>query len=172
MALTPQSSIRDFLPRSPLVILLALLLILNGTRLWHRKHQFAGVADGFLPRQVPGLSQDLPGPDTILNPTPAMRQRLEAVLQKLPEEQRKAFQDRIEQDRNFFASIQNLPEEEHRKKVAEYLAQNPPPPGFDPANGGPDFAGSGWPGDKGAFPIPPPSERRSLDRQVANAQNE
>jgi len=162
--------------RFPLAVLLAVLLIIDGIKYWPPRHSGQALADARnLPRRIPGLPEDLRGADAFPEPAAAMRQRLDAMLQRIPEEQRKAIQDHLEKDRIFFASLRNLPEEQRRQKIAEYFAQNPPPPGFDPTNGGAGIGGPGGPGgpeDGGAFPIPPPAERRSLDQQVADSQRQ
>ena len=159
--------------RSPLTILLVILLIMNGIRYWPHKHPAGPSA------KVPGLPPPggpmgaPPEGGAFSEPNAAMPERMKAILQKMPAEQRKAFEDRMDKDRIFFASLRNLPEEQRRQKIADYFAENPAPPGFDPANGGPGIGGPGGPGgpeDGGAFPIPPPAERRSLDQQVANSQ--
>jgi hypothetical protein len=167
--------IRSLFRRHKLAILLALLLTLNAVRFWRAKHSSEatrGVGRPFGPPGAPGSADGPPGDPGSGNPfpepDPAMRQRMEAALQKMPEEQRKAFQDRIKADRAFFESLRDLPEGERRKKMQEYFAQNPPPEGF-----GPGSPGAGGPGElENGQPIqlPPPDVRRSMDQQIANSQ--
>jgi hypothetical protein len=161
--------------RSSLVILLALLLALTGLRYWPYKRAAepdVDFADETLPRVVPGLDSppgDFPGPDG------ATRGRMAAMLQKLPPEQRKAVQERMEKDRAVFASVAKLPAEDRRQKIEEYFAENPPPPELGP---GPDIPGGpggpggpGDPGNGGAFAVPPPAVRRGMDAGIANSQS-
>jgi len=153
--------------RSNLAILLALLLVLTGLHYWPHKHPpkpEGGIAGGAPP---PG-SGDFPAPDG------AMRERMNAMLQKLPAEQRQALQERMEKDSTFFASVANLPPEERRQKTQQYFAENPPPPELGPGPNGPGGprgpGGPGGPGDGGAFSLPPPAARRGMDAGIANSQ--
>jgi len=160
--------------RSSLAILLAVLLVLTGRRFWPHKDA-SGRSDDFaagaLPRVVPGLDSsptDFAGPDGV------MSERMDAMLQKLPAEQRQAAQERMEKDRAFFVSVAKLPTAEREQKVQQYFAENPPLPGLGPdpdgagGPGGPD--GPGGPGNGGAFSLPPPAARRGLDAGIANSQ--
>ena len=164
--------IHHLLQRRTLLILLGLLLALNAGRYWPRK-----LPGGYLPAwSSPEKSGGSFGDNPFLEPDPAMRQRMEAWLQKLPEEQRKAFKDRMEADRAFFESARALPPDQRTAKIQEHFAENPPP-GFgpgDPAAGG---DGSGGlpppPGDLdngGPIHLPPPEIRRSMDELIANSQ--
>jgi hypothetical protein len=97
-----------------------------------------------------------------------MRQRMEAALQKMPAEQRKAVEERMKADRAFFESLKDLPEDQRRKKMQEHFAENPPPPGFGPGGPGPGGHG-GDPGNGDPIQLPPPDVRRSMDQQIANS---
>jgi len=167
--------IRDLFRRHKLAILLAALLALNAVRYWHGKHASdasRGGGQSFGPPGVPGSASGPPGGPGSANPfpepDPAMRKRVEAALQTMPEEQRKAMEDRMKADRAFFESLRGLPEDQRRKKMEDYFAENPPPSGF-----GPGAPGAGGPGDlESGEPIqlPPPDVRRSMDQQIANSQ--
>jgi hypothetical protein len=163
--------IENLFSRQKLAVVLAMLVALNAARFWHGKPSSASSRDGrriFRPRGAlgtdggPGADNPFPMPD------PAMRKRMDIALQKMPEDQRKAIEDRMKEDRAFFESLHDLPEEQRRKKVEEHFAQNPQPPGFGP--GGP---GVGGPGDiENGEPIhlPPPDVRRSMDQEFADLQ--
>ena len=107
---------------------------------------------------------------------PPGRERMEALLKKLSVEQRKVVEERMTEDRIFFDSIRDLPEEQRRQKMQEHFAQSPP--AFPPNADGtlmppPDGEGVGTgpnPFGKGGMHLPPPGVRRSMDQQIANAQ--
>jgi hypothetical protein len=160
-------------------LLLTVLLILNAIRYWPAKH----ASRAFVGGPPPGAmgANGFPPPDA------AMQARIDA----LPDDQRKAVEDRIQEDKDFFASVQTLPDTERQQKVMEHFAQNPPPPGMPfpgpgggppglgggaggpgpvgPGNGGPGNGGPGGPGDGGTPRIPPPEVRRSMDQGLVNA---
>jgi len=146
------------------------LLVLTGIRRWPRKH-----LSGALPPEPggTGFSERVsPDPGGFPQPDPAMRERMEATLQKMPAEQRQTFAARMQADRAFFETLRGLPEEERRAKMEEYFAQNPPPPGFDPG-AFPPAGGSGpggVPGDGAPMHLPPPAIRHAMDQQIANSQ--
>jgi hypothetical protein len=172
---------RDSLSRFKLVYILAILLVLNAIRFWsHKKTE----AEPAFPPPPPGAVMDGAPPDVNAGPGgpggPPGRERREAMLEKLPAEQRKVVEARMAEDRKFFDSIHDLPEEERRLKMREHFAQNPPP--FPPNGDGrpmPPSGGEGPPGGdgrgsdpfgKGGMHLPPPEVRRSMDQQIANAQ--
>jgi hypothetical protein len=162
--------IRDFFRRHRLAILLAALLLLNTVRFWHRKHHPEAFRTA---SRLPGPPGDPAAANSFPAPDSAMRKRIEAALQKMPEEQRKAVEDRMKADRAFFESLRDLPEDQRREKIQEHFAQNPPPPGFDPGlpgAGGP--GGGGDPGNGDPVHLPPPEIRRSMDQQIANSQKQ
>jgi len=156
--------IRNFSLRHKWAILLAVLLALIALKSWHAKHHSEasrGGERGFAPPEA-GSSDNL-----FREPDPAMRQRMKAALQNMPQEQRQAVEDRMKAERAFFDSLRDLPEEQRRKMMLEHFAQNPPPPGFPP--GGP---GGGGPGDLDngePMHLPPPDVRRSMDQEIANS---
>jgi len=142
-------------------LLLAVLLLLNGIRYWPAKHAAHGFPGGPPPPGAMGGD----GPDA------AMLARIDAM----PADQKKAVEERMQEDKAFFASVQSLPEAVRRQKIQEHFAQNPPPfgmppggPGGIPPGGGPG-GGPGGPGDGGAPHIPPPEVRRGMDQQLVNA---
>ena len=101
------------------------------------------------------------GANSLPDPDPGLRWRIEAALQKLADKQRESVEERANADRAFFESLQNLPEKQRREKLEEYFDQNPPPLGFDP--GSPSVRGpaaGGGPTNGGAVPIPSPDVRQ------------
>jgi hypothetical protein len=153
-------------------LLLAVLVILNVVRFWPVKHP--AQARGFPGGPPPG---GFPGPDA------AMQARIDS----LPDDQKQAVEDWIKGNKDFFASVQNLPQSDRQQKIQEHFAQNPPPPGMPfpgPPPGGPAPGGSpgpGGPGNGGGPPggpggpggggmhIPPPDVRRGMDQGLVNA---
>src|SRR5580704_17964461 len=104
---------RDFLRRYKWwVLALVLLVVLNVVGFWPSKHASRGFAGG--PPMMDGKFHE---------PDAAMQARIDA----LPEPQRTAIETRMNQDRQFFASIQNLPEDQRRQMMQQHFAQNPPP---------------------------------------------
>jgi hypothetical protein len=95
----------------------------------------------------------------------------------------------MKQGREFFASVQNLPDAERWQKMQQHFMQNPPPPGMPfpgppgggppgpggspppggPGGGGPGGGpgGPGGPGGGGPH-VPPPEMRRGMDQQIVN----
>ena len=165
--------IGDLFRRRKLAIVLAMLLALNAARFWHGKGSPGASRGGgriFGPPGAPGADPGR-GAD---NPFPArdaaMRKRMETALQNIPEDQRKAIEDRMKADRVFFESLRDLPEDQRRKKMQEHFARNPPPPGLGPDGPGPAGAGDMENGEP--IRLPPPDVRRSMDQQIANSQKE
>jgi hypothetical protein len=159
--------IRDLFRRYKLAILLMALLALNAVRYWHGKHPSETFRRA---GRLPGPPGDPAAADSFSGTDPAMRQRIEAALQKMPAEQRKAVEDRIKADRTFFESLRDLPEDQRREKMREHFAQNPPPPDFDPGFPGPGGQEGGGPGSGDPVRLPPPDVRRSMDQEIANSQ--
>jgi hypothetical protein len=159
--------IRNLFRRNKLAILLAVLLALNAVIYWHGKHPSKAFPGGW---RSPGPSENADSANAFPAPDPAMRQRMEAALQKMPKEQRKAVEDQMKADRAFFESLRDLTEDQRRAKMQEHFSQNPPPPGFGP--GGPGAWGptGGGPGNGDPVHLPPPEARRSMDQQIANSQ--
>jgi len=162
------ATIGTFLRKHKLTIVLGALLVIIVVRFWQGRrpsHTFRRPLGAVVSPAGRAGANSLPDPD------PGMRQRIEGALQKMADQQRKSVEDRANADRAFFESLQNLPEDQRRAKLEEYFEQNPPPQGFDP--GAPSVRGPGAGGDPAngdAVPIPPPDVRHSLDQQVANAQ--
>lgn len=155
--------------------LLAVLLLANLITLWPSKKEVpASRPDGPPPVGPNG------GPPV---PSEEMRLQFQASLQKLPADQRKQVEDRMEADRAFFASVRELPEQERRQKMDEHRRENPPLqiPGFEFAGGpgGPrrntntesgGGEGRGPGGGPGKGQIPDPSVRRGMDQRIADSQ--
>jgi hypothetical protein len=159
--------IRNVFRRHKLAIILAALLALNAMRYWHGKH----LSETFHRAPTrPRPSEELANANSFPELDPGMRQRIEGALQGLSDEQRKAVEDRMTADRAFFESVQDLPEEQRREKMAEHLEQNAPLPGFDPGSTGPPGGGDARNGD--LIHLPPPDIRRSMDQQIANSRKE
>lgn len=174
-------ALRNSLSRFKLACILAILIVLNVIRFWPDKKSDP---ERDFPPPPSGAAKNGAPPGANFNPaglggTPGA-ERMEAMLKKLPAEQRKAVEERIAADRQFFDSISDLPEEERRQKAREHFAQTPPP--FPPdADGAPmPPPGGAGPGDgngpgrepfgKGGIHLPPPEIRRSMDQQIANVQ--
>jgi hypothetical protein len=138
----------SFLRRHKWWLILAVLLVLNAIHYWPTKHTTRRQAGGPPP---PG---GFPQPDAAM----------EARINSLPDDQKLAVEDWMKQDRDFAASIQNLPEAERREKMQEHFSENPPPPGLP-------FPGPGGPDDGGAPHIPPPDVRRGMDQGLVNSMN-
>jgi hypothetical protein len=155
-------------------LLLAFMLVLNAIRYWPAKQ----AANGF----QGGPPQGFPTPDA------AMQARIDA----LPDEQRLAVENWIKESKDFFASVQNMPQSDRWQKMQEHFAQNPPPPGMPfpgPGPGGPPGSsgtdggpgpgpggpgggppgGSGGPGGPGGPHVPPPDQRYKMDQGLVNA---
>jgi len=159
--------IGDLFRRRKLAIVLAMLLALNAARFWHGKDSPGASRGGgriFGPPGAPGADNPFPARDA------AMRKRMETALQNMPEDQRKAIEDRMKADRVFFESLRNLPKDQRSKMLQEHFAQNPPPPGFGP--GGPEARGPGEIENGEPIQLPPPDVRHSMDQQIANSQKE
>jgi hypothetical protein len=76
----------------------------------------------------------------------------------------------MEQDKEFFASLQNLPQNERMAKMMQYFADNPPLPSMMPPRP-PGQAGTGFNGFQasgGVPPIPPPDVRRAFEQAMVN----
>src|SRR5271166_5655805 len=140
-------NILEFLNRHKWWLLLAVLLILNVIRYWPVKHKTQGFAGG------PPMAHGFPTPDA------AMQARIDA----LPDDQKQAVNDWMQQQKDFFASVQSLPDDQKQQKMMEHFSQNPPPPGM-PFPGGP----GGQPGH-GNIHVPPPEVRRGMDQGLVNA---
>lgn len=150
------------------------LLVANVAVYWPRTGKAGDPA-----RRPPGLEGD--------GSPEAVRARFEAALENLPDAQRKEAQERLAADRAFFESVKDLTEAERREKVREHFAQNPPLPIPGLENMRPPLnrngsTGGGPGGNSGGPPVPPgggpgrnrlpePSERRKMDRQIADSQN-
>jgi hypothetical protein len=174
-------ALRNSLSRYKLAYILAILIALNVIRFWPHKKSDAETGSPPLPPGAP-MNGALPRPN--FDPgdpgSPPGPERIEAMLQRLPAEQRKVAEQRMEADRKFFDSIRDLPEQERRQRATEHFAQNPPPfpsgadgvPMPPPAGAGPgggDVPGADFFG-KGGMHLPPPEVRRSMDQQIANGQ--
>lgn len=156
-----------------LAFVLFVLIFLVVFRLWSHRPREVKYGPS-VPAAIRGngpFSDGPPGPDS------APWQRMQEAIQKLPVEQRKQIEERMQQDQEFFATLQALPPEQRRQKMEEHLAQNPPP--FlppPPTDGGPPPmpgpGGGGGPGgpENGPMHLPSPSVRHDLDRQIANSQ--
>jgi len=148
-------------------LLLAVVLVLNAIRYWPVRHAAPGFGAGGPPPGGPGG----PGGGAFREPDAAML----AQIQAMPQEQRAAVEQRMREDKDFFASVQNLPETERREKVQQHFAENPPPfgppgpPGPPPGGAGGGPGGPGGPGDGGAPHIPPPEVRRGMDQGLVNS---
>lgn len=160
-----------FLQRYGLWGILVLILLGNAVVYWPaKKSKVAGRFSG----PPAGDFKEGKRPE----PTAEMKARFEAMVAKMSEADRKAFEERRKADDAFFESIKNLPEEERRQKRQEYRAQNPPPKlpegmGAPPAGGagGPGGdGGSGGPGGGNGPHIPPVDVRRGMDATIVNAQ--
>lgn len=172
---------RESLSRFKLAYILAILVVLNVIRFWPPKKDDAEPA---FPPPPAGAAMDGTPPDENAGPGgpggPAGRERTEAMLNRLPAEQRKVVVERMAEDRKFFDSIRDLPEEQRSQKMQEHFAQNSPPspPNGDgqpiPPPGGAGSEGGNGPGPesfgKGGMHLPPPGVRRSMDQQIVNAQ--
>lgn len=160
-----------------LAFVFSALFILCAVRLWPHKSartQNPAAPTGTFQTNAPGDGTPPSGPDS------APWQRMNAVLQKLPAQQRKFAEERMRKDQAFFASLRDLPQDQRQQKIQEYLAKNPPqfPPQFDgpPPTGAPGQNGEHGPGfdDPGQRPmhLPPPEVRHSMDQQIANTQKQ
>lgn len=172
---------RESLSRFKLAYILAILVVLNVIRFWAQKRD-----DGEPAFPPPPLGAAIGGAPLDANAGPGgpggppRRERMEAMLNRLPAEQRKVVVERMAEERKFFDSIRDLPEEQRSQKMQEHFAQNSPP--FPPNGDGPPIAppggvgsgGGNGPGPesfgKGGMHLPPPGVRRSMDQQIANAQ--
>lgn len=161
----------EALNRYKWLLVLAVLLILNVFRYWHRHP--ARAAGGSPPMAFP-------------TPDAAMQAQIDA----LPDDQRLAAQNWIQGNKDFFASVQNLPQADRWQKMQEHFAQNPPPPGMPfpgppPGGGGPPGPGGspppggppGGPGGPGGGPggfggVPPPGVRHGMDQGLVNQMKE
>ncbi|CAN5521232.1 hypothetical protein BH09VER1_BH09VER1_51600 [soil metagenome] len=103
-----------------------------------------------------------------------MRDKFQAALQKLPEAQRKAVQERMDVEQAFFDAVKNLPEKERRNKMQEHFAQNPPLqiPGLEGMGGPPPDGGGlgGLSGGPESGYIPDPQARQSMDQHIVDSQ--
>jgi hypothetical protein len=162
--------IRNLFQRHKLMLLLAVLLALTAVRGWPRKHPAAYLTAWSSPRKPGGQ----PGDDPFPEPNSGMRQRMEAALQNLPKEERKAVEERMKADQAFFESVRALPPAQRAAKIQQHFAENPPPR-FGP---GDPTAGDAGPGalppppdleSGGPIQIPPPEIRRSMDQLIANS---
>jgi len=156
--------------------LLAVLLLLNVIRYWPKKPAKTAFGPGQMPPPMgaAGAPGDGGGPDGMPfgAPSEAMRRRMEAMLKQLPADQRKAAEDRMKADKEFFDSLKDVPEDQRQAKIQQHFADNPPPPGIGP--GGPG-GGPGGPSGPGSFEpthLPPPEARHSMDQHIANQQKQ
>jgi hypothetical protein len=97
---------------------------------------------------------------------------MEARIKALPEDQQTAIKQRMQQDKEFFASIGNLSDSEKQQKIHDYMSKNPPPAGMFPGGppGSKDGPGGPPPGGPGDTPhIPPPDVRRDMDQHLVDA---
>jgi len=165
-------NISEFLNRYKWWLVLAVLLIFNVIRYWPAKRA--------APAGPPAAGRGFPTPDA------AMQAKIDA----LPDDQNEAVKDWMQQQKDFFASVQNLPDDQKQQKMMEHFSQNPPPPGMpfrdpggspdagpdgSPPGGGAGGSGLGEPGANGGPPgdgtphIPPPDVRRGMDQGLVNA---
>src|ERR1700744_5571246 len=91
-----------------LLALTILMLILTAIRFWPGKHPKSGAFPG------PGGPPTGMGPGAL--PDDAMRERMENAVKDMPPEQRQAFETRMKADREFFASVRDLPEDQRRER--------------------------------------------------------
>jgi hypothetical protein len=154
------------------VILLAVLVMLNVIRYWPVKHATQTAANGF-PPGAGGFQQPGPGGQQ------AMEAALQARIDALPDDQKAAAQQRVQQDREFFGSLKDLSPADRMPKMMQYFAQNPPPPWMLPPRppgggqqGGPGGQGgngfNGFQGNGGVPPILPPDARRPFEQAIIN----
>jgi hypothetical protein len=160
-----------FIQRYKWLLVFAVLLILNVIRYWPVKHVSKTAATGFPPTIGSGGSQG-PGPGGFQAMAAAMQARIDA----LPDDQRAAAEQRMQDDKVFFASIQNLPPDERMAKTMAHFMDNPPPPGMFPPPPPPGSGGGGGGGFGGGFqasggvpPIPPPAARRIFEQGYISA---
>jgi hypothetical protein len=159
-----------FLQRYKWFFVLAVLLILNVIRYWPVKHASLSASTGLPPGMGSGSFQAM---------DPARMQAMGAAIQAridaLPDDQRAAAQQRMQQDREFFASLQNLPQSERMAKMMEHFMENPPPPrmmppmpqgGMPPGSGGGGF--NGFQANGGVPPILPPDQRQPVEQSIVN----
>ncbi len=119
------------------------------------------------------------GVEGFSEPPAGVRRSLESALEKMAPPQRQKFEERLQADRTFFASVRELPEIVRRERVQEYLSSHPLPLELMPPNGGPPNSLPPLPGPPGisgrpdAEPmhLPDPATRYALDQQVANSQS-
>jgi hypothetical protein len=150
-------------------ILLGILVLLLVIQRWPRHHA--------QPPQFGGPPRGFPTPDA------AMQAKIDA----LPDDQRVAVENWMKDTKDFFASVQNMPQADRWQKMQEHFAQNPPPPGMpfqgppgpppggngSPPPGGPPGGpgGGGGPGGPGGGGprVPDPEERHGMDQGLVNA---
>lgn len=159
-----------------LAFVLFVLMFLVVFRLWSHRPREAKYG----PNVPAGMRGNGPFSDAPPGPDSEPWQRMQEAIRKLPVEQRKQIEERMQKDQEFFATLQDLPPDQRRQKMEEHLAQNPPPflppPPVDggPSGGGgpPPMPGPGGPGGPGNGPmhLPSPSVRHDLDKQIANSQ--
>lgn len=128
-----------------------------------------------------------------------MRPQFDEAMKRLPEDQRAVIEKRMVEERAFFDSVKELPDQEKQKRVSEHMEQNPPPqipglpmpplagagpPGTASSEGG--GPGSGQPPGPGGPPgsggrpdgkggpwsghVPPPEMRHIWDQNIATSQ--
>ena len=155
-----------FIQRYKWPLIFAVLLSLNVVRYWPAKHTTRTAAAAFPPAPPPGAMQ-------------AMAAQMQARVDALPDDQRAAAQQRMQEDRQFFAYIQNVPQAQRMPLIMQHFMENPPPPGMYPtppppgAGGGPNGPGggngfNGFQASGGVPPILPPDARRPFEQAIIN----
>jgi hypothetical protein len=146
-----------------LLLLILANLVIHWPRKTHSKVNAAGAPHGV--QRAPD------------NPPAEIKAQLEAAVQNLPEDQRAAVTQRMSEDRAFFDSVKDLPEQERQQKTQEHFVQNPPPqiPGMpspsDSERGPGNDHGTPVSGEgPQSGHIPSPEVRYGMDQQIANAQ--
>lgn len=160
----------NFLQRYKWFLPLAVLLILNVIRYWPVKQASRNASSG-LPSGMGSGGLQAMGPGGFQ----AMGAAIQARIDALPDDQKAAAQQRMQHDREFFASLQNLPQSERMAKMMEHFMENPPPPGMmppmppggmPPGSGGGGF--NGFQGNGGVPPILPPDQRQPIEQSIVN----
>ena len=156
-----------FIQRYKWLLIFAVLLSLNVVRYWPVKHASHATTTAGSPAAPPGGAQ-------------AMDAQIQARIDAMPDDQKAAARQRVQEDRQFFASIQNIPQNQRMATIMQHFADNPPPPGLYPtppppgAGGGPGNGpgggngGGGFGGNGGVPPIPPPDVRRPFEQAIIN----
>jgi hypothetical protein len=140
----------DFLQRYRWFLLLAVLLVLNGIRYWPVKH-VASIPAGPAAMGAGGWQA-------------AIQARVDA----LPPDQKPAIEERIQQEKDFFVSLQNLPPEDRMSQMMQHFRDNPLPAVLQPPAAGQNGGAQGGFGTDGVPTIQPPEVRRGLEKMFAN----